>query len=45
MKFVVHTTETAPSASREDLETAGKLFGFIPNLLGVLAAAPIALEA
>ena len=45
MKFVVHTTETAPPASREDLETAEKLFGFIPNLLGVLAAAPIALEA
>jgi AhpD family alkylhydroperoxidase len=45
MKFVVHTTETAPSASREDLETAEKLFGFIPNLLGVLATAPIALEA
>ena len=45
MKFVVHTTETAPPASREDLETAEKLFGFVPNLLGVLAAAPIALEA
>jgi AhpD family alkylhydroperoxidase len=27
------------------LETAEKLFGFIPNLLGVLATAPIALEA
>src|ERR1700692_594161 len=45
MKFVVHTTETAPPAAREDLETAEKLFGFIPNLLGVLAEAPIALEA
>jgi AhpD family alkylhydroperoxidase len=45
MKFVVHTTETAPPASREDLETAEKLFGFVPNLLGVLAAAAIALEA
>jgi AhpD family alkylhydroperoxidase len=45
MKFVVHTTETAPPASREGLETAEKLFGFVPNLLGVLAAAPIALEA
>jgi hypothetical protein len=43
MKFVVHTTETAPPASREDLETAEKLFGFVPNLLGVLAAAPLAL--
>ena len=45
MKFVVHTTETASPASREGLETAEKLFGFVPNLLGVLAAAPIALEA
>jgi AhpD family alkylhydroperoxidase len=45
MKFVVHTKETAPSAAREDLETAEKLFGFIPNLFGVLAEAPIALEA
>jgi hypothetical protein len=45
MKFVVHTKETAPPASREDLATAEKLFGFIPNLLGVLAEAPIALEA
>jgi hypothetical protein len=45
MEFVVHTTETAPPASREDLETAERLFGFVPNLLGVLAAAPIALEA
>jgi AhpD family alkylhydroperoxidase len=45
MKFVVHTTETAPPASREGLEAAEKLFGFIPNLLGVLAEAPIALEA
>jgi AhpD family alkylhydroperoxidase len=45
MKFVVHTKETAPPASRKDLETAEKLFGFIPNLLGVLAEAPIALEA
>jgi hypothetical protein len=45
MKFVVHTKETAPPAAREDLETAEKLFGFIPNLFGVLAEAPIALEA
>jgi AhpD family alkylhydroperoxidase len=45
MKFVVHTKETAPLAARVDLETAEKLFGFIPNLFGVLAEAPIALEA
>jgi AhpD family alkylhydroperoxidase len=45
MKFVVHTTETAPLASKEDLETVEKFFGFIPNLLGVLAEAPISMEA
>jgi hypothetical protein len=45
MKFVVHSTKTAPEASREDLKAAERLFGFLPNLLGVLAEAPIALRA
>src|SRR5260370_36758281 len=45
MKFVVHTTQTAPEASREDLKAAERVFGFLPNLLGVLAEAPIALRA
>jgi hypothetical protein len=45
MKFVVHTTKTAPEASREDLRTAERVFGFLPNLPGVLAEAPIALRA
>ena len=45
MKFTVHTTKTAPEASREDLKTAERVFGFLPNLLGVLAEAPIALRA
>lgn len=45
MKFVVHSTETAPEGSREDLRAAERVFGFLSNLLGVLAEAPIALRA
>src|SRR5258707_967133 len=45
MKFVVHTSETAPVPAREDLKTAERIFGFVPNLLAVLAEAPIALKA
>lgn len=43
--YPVHTIETAPESSRPMLrEVAGKL-PFVPNLLGVLAGAPPALEA
>ena len=45
MKFAIHTPETAPEASKQDLLAAQKAIGFIPNLLGVLAEAPIALKA
>src|SRR5712691_4340696 len=45
MKFVVHTSETAPVPAREDLKAVEKTLGFVPNLLGVLAEAPIALKA
>jgi hypothetical protein len=45
MNFTVHTTETAPDAARETLKAAEKSMGFLPNLLGVLAEAPIALKA
>jgi hypothetical protein len=37
VKFLVHTTETAPAIAREDLIAAEKAFGFVPNLLGVFA--------
>ena len=40
----VHTMDTAPAASRETLEGARRAFGFVPNLLGVLAASPAALR-
>lgn len=45
MKFTIHTLETAPEASKQDLRAAQKAIGFIPNLLGVLAESPIALKA
>lgn len=38
------TPETAPEAAKPFLENAQKASGFIPNLLGVLANAPAALE-
>lgn len=44
-EFPVHTTETAPEGARRALETAHKNFGFVPNLIGMLAEAPAAAEA
>ena len=41
----LHNLETAPEASRPLLENARQKNGFIPNLLGVLAEAPAALQA
>jgi uncharacterized peroxidase-related enzyme len=43
--FKVHTIETAPDASKPLLEVSQKSFNFIPNLHGVLAESPQALEA
>ncbi|MDO4431555.1 MAG: carboxymuconolactone decarboxylase family protein [Lonepinella koalarum] len=43
-KFQIHTIETAPEASQEALKTVKQNNGFIPNLIGVLANAPTALE-
>lgn len=40
----VHTSQSAPAGSRELLDSAKKNFGFVPNLLGVLASAPALLE-
>jgi uncharacterized peroxidase-related enzyme len=45
MKFTVHTAPTAPAEAGVNLKAAERAFGFVPNLLGVLAEAPIALEA
>ncbi len=44
-EFTIHTVETAPDASKPMLEDSQKSFNFIPNLHGVLAQSPQALEA
>ena len=43
-RLTVHTTESAPEAAQPRLEQAQKANGFLPNLLGVLANAPAALQ-
>lgn len=45
MNFTVYNTETAPAAAKESLKAAENSMGFLPNLLGTLAEAPIALKA
>jgi uncharacterized peroxidase-related enzyme len=45
MTFPVHTLESAPAASKTTLAGVQKSLGFVPNLLGVFAGAPAALEA
>src|SRR6185312_10909898 len=43
-RFTVHATQTAPAASRPLLEAVGKSLGFVPNLYGVFAESPAALQ-
>ncbi len=45
MTYTVHTPETAPAGARETLTAAMKSFGFVPNLLGVMAEAPALVKA
>lgn len=45
MEFPLHTTTTAPEASRSTLEATAKQYGFVPNLFGVLAESPTAVQA
>jgi uncharacterized peroxidase-related enzyme len=40
MNFDMHTADTAPEAARETLSAARKGYGFVPNLLAVMAEAP-----
>lgn len=44
-QFKIHTAETAPEGSKELLQGAEKQLGFIPNLYGIMAEAPAALNA
>jgi len=41
----IHNIETAPEGSKELLKQSLKIYGMIPGLHGVLAAAPGLLEA
>ncbi len=43
-RITLHTLHSVPEAAKPFLENAQKNAGFIPNLLGVLANAPAALE-
>lgn len=43
--FTTHTIDTAPEKSAELLSNAEKNYGFVPNLLGVLAESPATLKA
>lgn len=45
MQFHIHTQDTAPEASRATLDAAMKKYGFVPNLYGVLAESPTAVQA
>ncbi|NGM88212.1 carboxymuconolactone decarboxylase family protein [Parapusillimonas sp. SGNA-6] len=43
-RITIQSIESAPEEAKERLATAQKANGFLPNLLGVLANAPAALE-
>jgi uncharacterized peroxidase-related enzyme len=43
-QFTVHSAESAPPASRPQLEGIARSFGFVPNLFGVFAESPAALR-
>jgi uncharacterized peroxidase-related enzyme len=43
--FKIHTPDSAPAAARETLQAVRQKYGFVPNLLGELAAAPSVLKA
>ncbi len=43
--FPIHSLDTAPDASKPILAAVQKSFGFVPNLIRILAEAPAAAEA
>ncbi|MEE8525322.1 MAG: carboxymuconolactone decarboxylase family protein [Thermoanaerobaculia bacterium] len=43
--FVVHSQDSAPDAARATLSQAGAAFGFVPNLIAVMAESPALAEA
>ena len=45
MTYTVHSVRSAPVGARETLAVAEKNFGFVPNLLGIMAEAPALVKA
>lgn len=45
MQYAVHTVETAPDAARQMLAAAQNAYGFLPNLLAVMAESPALVKA
>lgn len=44
MLFDIHDPDTAPASSKETLARLVQNYGFLPNLAGVLAESPSALN-
>ncbi len=44
-RFPLHSAETAPEAAKPILNNVERGFGFVPNLMRVMAASPVTLEA
>ncbi|MFO7582881.1 carboxymuconolactone decarboxylase family protein [Guyparkeria sp.] len=44
-RYPVHTAETAPQEAADSIEKATAAFGFLPNLIGVMAESPALAEA
>jgi len=44
-RYPVHTADTAPAGAGESIEKATEAFGFLPNLIGVMASSPALAEA
>ena len=42
-ELTIYNEKNAPDASKDSLKVAREKFGFVPNVLGVLAASPAAL--
>ena len=43
--FTIHTKDSAPADAADGIATAEQKFGFLPNLIGGLAEAPITVDA
>ncbi|MGE3319504.1 MAG: carboxymuconolactone decarboxylase family protein [Candidatus Berkiella sp.] len=44
MNFTIHTPDSAPEEAKKILTEAQKNYGFLPNLLGIMASSPSLLE-